>query len=271
MKKFKLIVFFIICSLSLFAQEDSDNVNISFSISPPPIGIADKYYEDESNTDSAKSFGFSYMNISSDFLSLNNISIDYSESYIKSKVGILYSNMSVFGGWGEIDTGFNNSKSGIFNFGFLAGVNFQTKLFYDQKLKIFLAPGFDVSMAMMSYKIQNYPVINYNTWPWSISYKDVDCNSYITNLMPKISFQINYKITPEVEIIPFVTSVSNLSVVNVYIENDVFSSGFSYFSLNFGLEAIFFEQYQLSSMVQMLNDESKTKIINISFSVPFSI
>jgi len=268
MKKFNLMFVLILFSLPLFAQEDSGNVNISFSISPPPIGVVDKYYEDESNTEPVKAIGFSYSNISSDIFNLSNISVDYSENYIKSKVGILYSNMSVFGGWGEINTGFDNSKTGTFDFGFLAGVNFQTKLFYEEKLKIFLAPGLDVSMTMMNYKIKNYPVINYNTWPWSISYKDVDCNTYITSILPKISFQINYKLTPEVEIIPFVTGVSNLSVVNVYIESEKFSADFSYISINFGLEAIFFGQYQLSSMVQMLNDASKTKIINISFSVP---
>ncbi len=261
MKKIFLMVLFVFLSTILISD---DNVNVSFSISPPPIGIVDKYYEDISNTQNSKSIGFSYLNISSDILSINNISIDFSENHIKSDIGILYSNYSVFGGLGEIKI--LDDKMGLFTFGGIGGFNFQMKLYYSKNLKIFFAPGLDASMSMMSYKIKNYPVINYDTWPWSISYKEVDCNSYMWSVLPKLSFQINYKATEQLEVIPFVTISSNLTFVSVYIEDNNSTADFSYTSINFGLEAIFFEIYQLSSMVSLLNDESKTRVINISFS-----
>lgn len=252
----------------------ADSTNVSFSISPPPIGHIDPYFENEGLTRSSKALDLGYMNISSDVFSLNNFTLNYTESLLKFGPGVWYANAGVILGLGNINMGNIGgdwSNTPLTSIGTLFGTNYVAKLFYGETFKLFLAPGLDGNVTGMFFTLKNFPTVDYSTWPPSLVYKDVQADSMVYSIIPKISLQANWDITPAIEAIPFVTFTYNYTMTDTFIYDTYDTSDYGYTSINFGLEVEFFRSFLLSSMVQLLNNGSNTKIININISIPLDI
>ena len=119
----------------------------------------------------------------------------------------------------------------------------------------------------MTFTMDNYPeYFDYVTL--QMVYGSVTGDSMIIGLTPKISLQANWKPINELELIPFVTFSINMTDTETFVYTSDTEQDLAYTSINFGLEAVFFDSFLLSSMVQFLNNGSDTKIITLNLSIP---